>query len=404
MVVKISRLARAIPMTALAVAALGAHAQAAPDSMFTFSGFATIGVVSTDTDDAHFVISGQPHGATKKASGEVDSKLGGQVNAKFNKVFSGTVQLLSKQNGEGSWTPELEWAFVKAQVTPSLGFRIGRMGAPFFAVSDFRDVGYANTWLRPPQDVYGQVPVSHFDGADALFQTELGSATLTFQPFFGQSKAKFEHVDVRFKKLVGINVTAELDNGLTLRAGHAQGKLNVDSATLDGLVAVLRTTPFASVGDQLSARDKDASFTGIGVAYDQHNVVINAEFTKRRTSSYVPDTTGAYITGGYRFGKWLPYGIWSKLKQDDSNVVNTIPAGVPQLAVLRATVDGTLQLQSNRQKTWGAGVRWDAWRNVAVKAQYENIRPDGPGLFTQPTAAFGQKKVNVYSVAVDLVF
>lgn len=400
MVVKISRLA---PM-ALAIAALGAQAQAAADSMFTFSGFATIGLVSTDTDDAHFVISGQPHGATKKVSGEVDSKFGGQVNARFDKMFSGTVQLLSKQNGDGKWTPELEWAFVKAQVTPSLGFRVGRMGAPFFAVSDFRDVGYANTWLRPPQDVYGQVPVSHFDGADALFQTELGATTLTFQPFFGQSKAKFEHVDVRFKKLIGINVTAELDNGLSLRFGRAQGKLHVDSPTLDQLVAVLRATPFASVGDQLSARNKDASFTGIGVSYDQHDIVLNAEFTKRRTSSYVPDTTGAYVTAGYRFGKWLPYVLASQLKQDDSNVVNTVVPATPQLAVLKATVDGTLQLQSNRQKTWGVGMRWDAWRNIAVKAQYENIRPDGPGLFTQPTAAFGQKKVNVYSVAVDLVF
>ena len=43
-------------------------------------------MVSTDTNDAQYVISGQPHGATKsKVSGEVDSKIGLQVE--FNKLL-----------------------------------------------------------------------------------------------------------------------------------------------------------------------------------------------------------------------------------------------------------------------------------------------------------------------------
>ena len=405
---------KSLRLAPLALAALAATAQAQSDgnSMFTFSGFGTVGLAKTSTDEADFVISGQPGGATKKWSADVDTKLGVQVGAKFSSMFSATVQVMSKQNGDGNYQPEFEWAFAKAQFNPALSMRVGRMGGPFFAVSDFRDVGYANTWLRPPQDVYGQVPVSHFDGADLSYQTALGSSTLSLQLYGGKSSAVFEGVDVHMKSMAGFNATAELDGGFTLRLGHVQGKLSVDSTTLAGLVTLLRATPFAAVGEQLAAVDKKASFTGVGLAWDHGDWLANFEYTMRRTDTYVPDTDGWYLTLGHRFGKFTPYLTVSELKQKDNNVNNTIPAGVKipsppapfPIADLKAVVDKTLYDQSNQQKTVALGLRWDAYRNVAVKAQYERITPTGPGLFANPQATFGSGKVSVYSVAVDFVF
>jgi len=404
MVFKISRL---VPV-AMAVAAFAAHAEGGNDPSFSFSGFATIGVVSTNTNDAQFVTSGEPHGATKsKPSGEVDSKVGLQGTAKLNSIFSGTVQLLSQEDGDGSYKPAVEWAFVKAQILPSLSVRVGRMGAPLFAVSDFRNVGYANLWLRPPPDVYGQVPISNFDGADVIYQMPVGSATVSAQVFGGTSKAVFQHTDVHLKSQAGFNLTAEFDNGLTLRLGHVQGKLTVDSASLGQLVAVLRSTPFASVGDQMDPTSKKSSFSGIGASYDQNNIVANFEYTKRKTESYVPDTTGWYATLGYRFGKIAPFVTVSRLKQDDGNVNDTIPSGLsPQLDGLKATVDGTLASQARNQKTTGIGVRWDFYRSMDLKAQYDSVRAQGNGLFTGTTPAFaaGNNRVGVYSLAVDMVF
>ncbi|MEJ6007882.1 porin [Paucibacter sp. AS339] len=400
---------------ALAVVALGAQAQdsAPADSIFSFSGFATVGVVGSNTDEARYVISGQPNGATKSWSGDVDTKLGVQVNAKLNKMFSATAQVLSKQNGDGNYRPELEWAFAKLQFSPALSARLGRMGAPFFAVSDFRDVGYANTWLRPPQDVYGQVPVSHFDGGDVNYQASMGSATLNFQLYGGKSTSVFEGVDVKMESLVGFSASAEFDGGITLRAGHVEGKLTVDSPTLSGFVGLLRKLPVPgalAVGDQMDATKKKATFTGFGITVDQGNWLAMAEYTMRRTESYVPDTDGWYATVGYRLGKFTPYVTISDLKQKDNNVNNSIPAGIPipaaQIPDLKAVVDGTLRAQSNQQKTNAIGLRWDAYRNVAVKGQIERIKADGPGLFSSPSAAFtaGQNTVNVYSLAVDFVF
>ncbi|HVR49329.1 MAG TPA: hypothetical protein VMS38_06290 [Pseudorhodoferax sp.] len=379
--------------------------QSPADPMFSLSGFGTAGLVGTNKDGGEYVIPGQVRGADKSWSGEVDSKIGLQVGAKFNSQFSATVQVLSKQDGRGSFSPQIEWAFAKWQATPGLALRAGRMGGPFFAVSDFRDVGYANTWLRPPIDVYGQVPVSHFDGADLSWQSSVAGKTLTLQAIGGKSSSTVEGTRVEIDALFGLNATVELIDGLNLRLGHVVGKLTVHSASVNQLVGVLRQTPFASVGNELDPNDKRASFSGIGLSYDQGNWVAMAEYTKRKTKTFIPDTTGWYATLGYRVGQFTPYATLSRLKTDSSNVNNTIPAGLVLGGLpLRAVVDGALSLQSTPQKTAGLGVRWDAWRNVAVKAQFDSIKTTGAGQFYNVQPGFSDQRVNVYSLAVDFVF
>ncbi|GHC91160.1 hypothetical protein GCM10007320_39920 [Pseudorhodoferax aquiterrae] len=392
---------------ALAGLASSAQAQAQSESVFSVSGFGTLGVVGTNQDGAEYVVPGQVRGADKSWSGEVDSKLGLQLGAKFNRQFSATLQVLSKQDGKGKFTPQVEWAFAKWQATPGLALRAGRMGGPFFAVSDFRDVGYANTWLRPPIDVYGQVPVSHFDGADLSWQTSVAGKALGLQVFGGRSSSHVEHTKVEIDALVGVNASIELLDGLSLRLGHATGKLTVHSGALNDLVGVLRRTPFAGVGDQLDPNDKRASFSGVGLTYDQGNWIVLAEYTMRKTKTFIPDTTGWYTTVGYRVGKFTPYATLSRLKTDDSNVDNTIPASVvlPGMqAPLRVYVDGATAAQSTPQKTIAVGVRWDAMRNLAVKAQFDRIKTTGAGQFYDADAGFWNKRVHVYSLAVDFVF
>ncbi|MCK9686107.1 hypothetical protein [Scleromatobacter humisilvae] len=403
---KLTPLLSAALAGACGLASNAAHADATSwDPSWAFSGFGTVGYVETNTDAGLYSGPGQAGGASKEGTLGVDSKLGAQVNAKANNVFSATVQAISQRNGDGNFKPAIEWAFVKAQVTPGLSLRAGRIGAPLFAVSDFRSIGYSNLWLRTPIDVYGQVPFSHFDGGDAIYQDTVGSTTLTAQLFGGKSDSVADGLPVHVKKEVGLNVTAEFDNGITLRVGRVQGKLTVDSASVNGLLAILRTTPFAGVADQMDADDKDASFTGVGAAYDQGNWIANAEFTKRKTSSYVSSTTGWEATLGYRVGKFTPYATVSQLKLDSTNVNNDIPTSVPALAPLAAAVDTVLFRQNLAQKTDSIGMRWDAWKNIDVKAQFDRIKPtqNGTGLFNRVNTTL-PSSVNVYSVAVDFVF
>jgi hypothetical protein len=165
----------------------------------------------------------------------------------------------------------------------------------------------------------------------------------------------------------------------------------------------------------ITQEDTNASFTGVGLSYDQHNIVASAEYTKRRISGgYVSDTTGWYTTLGYRFGAWLPYVGYGKVKVDDPNA--TLPTVSAALNSAVAAVQATLNTQKVSQKTVSAGVRWDAMPGVAVKAQYDRVsKPsDSYGMFlaSDPLrdvatgSAFlkAKKTINVMTVSVDFVF
>jgi len=373
---------------------------------FRVSGFGTVGVVQIDQPGIDFRQTGQTSGAGESASFKPDSRLGVQLDGSFNPVFSATVQVLAKHSGEGDDKPRVEWAFAKAKLGGGFTLRAGRIGAPFFVVSDFREVGYANTWLRTPSDVYGQVFLRTVDGADLLYAGDVAGLPVTAQLIAGGTTAAFSRTDIDFKKQIGVNLTAELSDGMTLRLGQIGGKLTVQNASMRQLAAVLRTTPFASVGDQIECTDRKASFSGVGLSVERGNWVGSTEYTERTSACYVPDTAGWHVMGGYRFGSFTPYLMLSELRLTDSNVVNNIPRNVnATLTTLALTVDGLLDSVATRQATKAVGVRWDAYRNIAVKAQYERVDTKGGyGLFGNVGGPRPTKPVQVLSLAVDFIF
>ena len=93
----------------------------------------------------------------------------------------------------------------------------------------------------------------------------------------------------------------------------------------------------------------------------------------------------------------------SQIKVDSTNVDTAPLAAVPSLA---AAVDSTLAGQNVAQKTDSLGVRWDVYKNIDIKAQYDRIKVgDGAkGFFNDAKPGFGGTTVSVYSVALDFVF
>lgn len=416
----------AVTLACLAVCA-GAQAQ---DSGFRFSGFGTVGAVHTNNSDVEFVTPGQPGDGATDAGFKFspDTKIGAQADYKLNSVLSATAQVLTKENGKGNWNPSLEWAFLKAQFTPSLSARVGRMGSPFFIISDFRDVNYANLWVRPPLEVYGQVPISNFNGADLTYKTDIGSTTLTGTIFAGPSRSYYEQSKVKLNNQMGFNTTAEIGGNLTLRLGYSRSRLTLESDRLPAVSAAYRALAPAAVSaglsssdltyfaDQIATQDARASFIGLGATWDYNNWIVSGEFTKRRTDSYVPDTTGWYTSVGYRVGKFTPFAYVSRLKTDDQPR-NPIPANAT--SVLGATVTGQMRTASAygsailenaniAQKSVAVGVRWDAFKSAALKAQLESIKPDSATglLYAAPTSTANvrDKTINVFSLSVDFVF
>lgn len=404
---------------------LSAHADfTSDDGRARLSGFGTVGAARTNSDDALFNYPGQGGGVDKQMGMEPDTKVGIQGSYKFTNSISGTAQVLTKYRAEGQYQPELEWVFAKWQATPGLSLRAGRIGAPFFMVSDFRDVGYANTMVRPNLDVYGQVPVSSVNGGDISYQMSLGETVLTGTFWGGYSRADYasalrgagnaaaDPVTIRLSKQMGLNLQAEFEGGYSLRLGHMQGDLSVESGSINTLITTANgvAPAFGALArEALLTSDTKASFTGIGFSMDRSNIVLASEYTMRRIKKGpVADTTGWYVMGGYRFGSFLPYLSFSKLKVDEVNVPTS--TGLPgALGVGAAALQST---QYVAQKTTSVGVRWDALRNAAVKLQFDRVQKpaNSNGLFLveNPTTdtAFqrAKKNINVISLAVDFVF
>jgi hypothetical protein len=405
----------------LPLALASAYAQESGMPAVTVSGFGTLALTQTNSDGAQFVRPNQSAGATKTARTGVDSNFGVQANSTLNSWLSATVQGLVRKDGEDDFGGELAWAFLKGKVNDNLSVRVGRMGLPVFLISDYRNVGYANTMLRPPAEVYAQVPLNSIDGIDATWQQSFGDTSLSAQLAFGRTHnpiaTSTATVHVDGTSLVALNLVAE-HGPVTLRFGRADGKLTVnDSASLNSLLGGLRATAagykfatLSTLADDLALDKKKASFTSVGMTTDWKDIVLQAEYAKRKTDSYVNDTNSWYVMGGYRIGKFLPYYNHAEAKSA-GHVANTVPAAcpagypaacTPTLMALSAGVN-VLSAPAN-QSTDTLGVRWDLYRNMALKVQVDRVRPkDGAGLLVQPKPGF-TGPITVGAVALDFVF
>ena len=411
-----------ISLGLLALAGAASAQEANP--VFSYSGFGTIGYVITDSDNATYTTGAQKVGATTHGSFEPDTKVGFQVNGKFNNTLTGTVQLFAKQDVLGNYGPSVEWAFLKAKLGAGFSARVGRMGGPFFMTSDFRNVGYTNTTMRTPPDVYAAVPVRSFDGADLLYQGNFGDVTLNGQLWGGKSSVvPAADVKLTLNDILGLSVSAEI-GAVTLRAGHVETKFDSEGAGLAGFNSIVGGLKqfgglpgLASLGtlaDSIAINGKKGSFSGLGASVELGNWVGSAEVTKRKSDSlYVSDISSWYTTVGYRVKKFTPYVTLSG-RQTDSPTSVTAPSlvGYPPVVqgtvpVLIANVNGGI-LSNNKQTTVAVGSRWDLSSNYALKGEWAmiTIPADSSGGFSYVKGGrfTSETTVNVLSLGLDFVF
>ncbi len=394
-------------------------------SIFSISGFGTIGAVQTNNSLAEYTSGYQAAGATKTANFGPDTKFGAQIDAHFNPNFSATVQAFSRLNAMGTYSPDVEWAFAKAKLGDGFDIRLGRMGAPFYMTSDFRNVGYTNVSVRQPLDVYISAPNRSFDGGDILYQRDFGGTVLNSQLWMGRSATTTQPgITFLLHNIVGLNMSVE--NGpLTVRFGKMKARLEADGVGLANFNFLTSNLILGSgipgleslgqVAKDISVNNKYGSFTGLGAVLDMGKIIINTEITKRKTeSAYVQDQTAFYATLGYRVDKFTPYISYSQrttnsIKQVTPYPTSSIVAFQPLVVKLVDAVNnGVLGDQSD--KGTALGVRWDAGKNYDIKAEYQQIRiPAGSSAgfqhFTNVTGKFDSAtSVNLISLCVDFVF
>ncbi|UVW29577.1 porin [Massilia sp. H6] len=386
------------------------------------SGFGTAALTYADVKGAEFARPNQASGSSQNFRTGIDSNLGLQADMPVNSWISLTAQGLVRKDAEPGYGAELSWAFAKFRISDEVSIRVGRVGLPVFMISDYRNVGYANTMLRPPAEVYSQVPFSSVDGLDVTWQHGFGDTTVTSQLAYGSVKSPISgNLHAEGDNVYALNVSAE-HGPFIVRAGHAITDITIeDSTSLNSLVSGLRAAgagyrfpQLAPLAAEIEAKDKRGQFSSLGMSMDWNNIVVQTEFAKRKSKTYINDTSSWYVMAGYRIGKFLPYYTHSELKIDRA-IVNTVPAACPAgfpaacTPTMQALGAGVRRLPNTgvgqgERTTDTVGVRWDFASSVALKAQIDRIKPkNGAGLFINAQPGFNDT-VTVGAVALDFVF
>jgi hypothetical protein len=394
--------------------ASAAHGQSLPE--LKFSGFGTLGVAHTNERNADVSSTiTQPSGVgfTRSTSINPDSKLGGQLDAVFNDRWSAVLQVVAQHRHDNSFMPQVEWANVKFQATPEFSVRLGRIAAPTFLVSDSRFVGYAQTWIRPPFEVYGVVPITSNDGLDLTYRKQFGSVTHTLQAFYGKAKARLKSGSAEADPGWGINDSMQYGDW-TLRAGYTANKVDLDMAginTLLGGIGAFAAAPApigttaAALAQKYSPKNLNLGAFSLAASYDPGKWFVMSEFVDFRGDGILADSRSWYVTGGYRFGTVTPYATFAHTKAKVA-----VEAGIPlpAAAPINAGLNAALNNQFNAsQSTASVGARWDFMKNTALKAQYDRIDlgAGSAGRLTNVQPGFVRgSHVNLFSVALDFVF
>ncbi len=400
---------------ALALAAAAAHAGEAPS--WSVSGFGTLGVAHSSERQADYTSNALKRsgaGASRSWSPDVDSRLGLQLDLQMDKRWSAVLQVVSEQGADNSYRPRVEWANVKYRLTPELALRAGRVALPVFLTADYRRVGYAYPWVRPPVEGYGVVPVTSSDGVDATLRWDSGPLHHTSQVFYGHDDVPLASaLRARARGIAGISHTAEW-GALSVRANLLRAEVSSDLAAplFRGLDA------FGPAGQALARRyemdHKDMRVANIGLNYDPGTWFLLAEAGRTRTDSFLGATRSAYVSAGWRHGAWTPYATWARVRAADADAdtdpglpLDALPApAVPAAAALNAGL-AALLATIPQQSTYGLGLRWDLHANAALKLQYDRVTPraGSRGTMINPAPGFQSgRTAHVASVALDFVY
>ena len=369
-------------------------AMALEQGEYRFNGFGTAGIthLGGEDDGRSFGINGQ---TTDSWRGDQLSKLGGQIQYGLTDRLGLTVQATLKPE-QDSWKGNLEWSYLSWAAADGLTLRAGRLRTPIYMYSETLDVGFAQPWLRLPDEVYSQVQLSNYEGGDILYSLPVDIGSLAFQLAGGQALkrnlfAMDELHDIDYKKIFAANVSLATDDFGTLRLGYAEADIDTDLSA-----SVIAPGGVPANIDFLRLDRRKGRFTSIGYQYDDGTWLSSNEWTRNNTEGDQQGNIDAfYLMAGRRFGDLLVHLTYAQLDEDNG-----------------------------RQSSWTYGANYNLAPTVVLKGEYKRVDTRGNGyrgtfvesaqetfdhaVFAASNGAAGVPSRNydgdIVSVGVDFVF
>lgn len=387
---------------ALAGAGLMQAGAAWAETTYNFSGFGTLGMTHNNNRDADFIANRfQPNGPGKSAPTMfgVDTKAGVQATAQIGKDLSAVVQAVTDHRVDNTYAPRFEWANLKYQMTRDSYVRVGRVVASVFMISDYRSVGYAQTMVRMPVEVYGQNPITYLDGVDLGYRTAVGNGTLSVVATSGVVKTT-PQLDM---EVAGhgslLNFTYEHGNS-TYRLGYFKDKVSIHGDPIEQMLLPFQYAALFGVtySGQAPTSSIKNQLLNLGYAYDSGTWLAQAEYIQARFTGGSLGSDAGYAMAGYRTGKFTPFVAYARsITRTGAPVPQAVsPGGFigDQIAYGINLINGQTAGTLNDQRTISLGARYELMKNVALKFQYDHIRK--PGSTTTPNAGWFKMSVPSY--------
>lgn len=384
---------------------------------FELSGFGTLGVVRTDSDNVEFTRDQSQHeGAKKSWTAKQDSLIGLQAYFRATESLEFVAQGVSRYGPNANYRPELTAAYARFAATPNLSIRAGRMGVEFYMLSDSRLVGYSYLTVRPPVDFFGTLAFQYVNGADFTVTAPVGDGLIKGKAFIGKAGEKAPIQDEIFSLSGNPMAGAFLDYQLgswQWRFTYAQMQFKHElpppvSTLRDSLTQASQMgfPTAAAAADQISLSDNTARYYSIGGVYDRGPLQIQGMLSEiRHESSIYQNSRAGYVIAGYRLSQFTPFVGYSWNRSKAKSVTSGLPDAFPAFAQINAGLAGALARTHIDQNTVSLGARWDFRRDMALKAQVDLIRGERDSIFLYPTNnANFDGNLNVFSLALDFVF
>jgi hypothetical protein len=281
-----------------------------------------------------------------------------------------------------------------------------------FLAADYRKVGYAYTWVRPPVEAYNAVPLTNSDGVDASYRWNHGALKNTTQVFYGGTKkALWDNATLEAHGVAGLSHSSAYRHA-TVRIAAVRGSMTMDLAR--PLFDAYRQfgAPGSTIARRFALEHKRVSAMSAGLNYDPGSWFVTGELGRIKTSSHLGDSFTAFASAGYRLGSLTPYLGYAVI--DPDSAVADPGLALDGMAPLQAYAASYLNGQLNHvlagvpaQSTLTLGARWDFHPGLALKAQYGRVRqrPGSRGMLINVAEGFVPgRPVHVASAVLDVVF
>lgn len=391
-------------------------------SPWFFSGYGTLGYSHESNAALDFKRDlSQQVETPRSGSWLTDTRIGLQGGYRFGPQTEAVAQLVLRDMPNTTVANSLKWAYVAHRPFPELQLRAGRVGMDVFLLSDYRNVGYAHSTVRPPTEFYGFLPLYSIDGADMAYSLDAGDARWIFKTQAGRGHADLPVIGgaaYHFSASNFWDFSLIREQG-PLRVKAAFATLKVTSeAPLDAIATPLAaaTALPGAVGAEAGQLLGDMRFAGgrlrylaFGASYDDGTWLAQGELGRISGDRLIyVQGTAAYALVGRRSGDFTPFVGISGFRPSHAAAAAQND-WTPFLGSNQLRDAALLAINSARidQRTLSLGLRWDFHRQASLKLQWDRtqIRTDGYGLWhTAPGMPLRGERVNLLSAGIDWMF